>query len=410
MPMRTFVLLVCALLAAGLSACSSSTAPTDYAVELAAIDAALSAASHDAGAGRSGERAYQTYRRALLTGAPTDYSAADAALAEALDDPSAPQSLHLLRAQLDVTLHRGADAGVELSRAPLLAGHADAVALGGDIAMLAGRRDAARAAYEQAIRNGDSAEALARMAWLVATTGDADDADRLYAQAEDELTAKQMRSFAWIEVQRGLLAFRRGRHDIAEQHYRRADDAYSGYWLVHECFAELAAARRDFGDAASIYASDFAASGRPEAAHALGDLYLYQGDGAQAKVWHARALTSYLSSAQRGEVHYFHMLASFYADGETDAAQAVTWARRDIDQRQDASARDALAWALFRAGEFDAAAVEIERALPLAAADTHILTHAAMIDFARGDALGGKALLAQAASINPLYQTFHVHH
>ena len=45
-------------------------------------------------------------------------------------------------------------------------------------------------------------------------------------------TAKQMRAYAWLEMQRGRMSFQRGRQDRALASYERANAAYSGYWLM----------------------------------------------------------------------------------------------------------------------------------------------------------------------------------
>lgn len=40
-----------------------------------------------------------------------------------------------------------------------------------------------------------------------AKMGDRSGADQLYLEAEDEITVKEMRSYAWVELQRGVLDF-----------------------------------------------------------------------------------------------------------------------------------------------------------------------------------------------------------
>ena len=107
--------------------------------------------------------------------------------------------------------------------------------------------------------------------------GDLDDADRLYAQAGEEITAKEMRSFAWVELQRGLLALGRGRTGDAGAHYERANRAYSGYWLVNEYNAELLGASGRFDEAVALYEKVLARAPRPEIQQALGDLYVFMG-------------------------------------------------------------------------------------------------------------------------------------
>jgi tetratricopeptide (TPR) repeat protein len=286
----------------------------------------------------------------------------------------------------------------------------DVQVLEGDIAVQEGRYADAHDLYAQVIEKNPSADNLARLAYLTALTGDTDGADALYNQAEDDITAKEMRAYAWIEVQRGQLQLRRGRQAAAQAHYQRANAAYSGYWLVEEHLAELAGARGEYSDAIALYEGVIARTPRPEAAQALGDLYLYRGEPERAKPWHERALAAYLASVQRGEVHYLHQLSTFYADVRQDGARALDWARRDFAQRQDIAARDALAWAFFRDSQFDAGNTVMDQVLPFASADAHVLAHAAMIDFAIGRADAGKQLLRQAAIVNPYYQSFHVHH
>jgi len=87
------------------------------------------------------------------------------------------------------------------------------------------------------------------------------------------------------------------------------------------------------------------------------------GQADRARPWHDKALAAYLSSEQRGEVHYFHHLAVFYADVRDDGTKAVKWARRDVALRPNPATHDALAWALYRSGQFDQALAEMDKAL-----------------------------------------------
>ena len=92
-----------------------------------------------------------------------------------------------------------------------------------------------------------------------------------------------------------------------------------------------------------------------------------------------------------------------------DPAEAVKWARRDLELRHSAAAHDALAWALFRAGEFAPAAEAARAALASGTKDPQILFHAGMIFLAAGETAAGRELLAEAARINPRHSSFHVH-
>jgi tetratricopeptide (TPR) repeat protein len=86
--------------------------------------------------------------------------------------------------------------------------------------------------------------------------------------------------------------------------------------------------------------------------------------------------------------------------------------RKDIQLRQNVTTRDALAWALFRDGQYPAALGEMKKALSgnWQDQDAQLFFHAAMIHFATGLADEGKGYLQKAAKINPHYDAFHVHH
>jgi len=68
-------------------------------------------------------------------------------------------------------------------------------------------------------------------------------------EAEEELTAKEMRSFAWLEWQRGALAISRGRCEKARAHYQRAATAFSGHWQTDAHLAELFVAEGNLDEA-----------------------------------------------------------------------------------------------------------------------------------------------------------------
>ena len=255
-------------------------------------------------------------------------------------------------------------------------------------------------------------EVLARLANLTTLRGDRDGADQLYERAEADVDAKSMRTFAWLEVQRGRGAFARGRFDEARLRYDRAARAYSGDWQVEARRAELAAARGEGAEAIAAYTRVAERTGSPDIAQALGELYSYLGRPAEAAPWYQRAVAAYTRSVERGEVHYLHALAAFHADVSGDAAAALHWSETDRELRPGVAAvRDQLAWALFRAGRIDDARRESATVLAMGVPDAHALYHAAMIALAAGRSDEGGALLRRVAAVNPLYTTtFHAHH
>ena len=393
-----------AFLLTGLSGLKS----TDYQQELAKLEE--TAVTRPPGDPKAlFKNAYYYFQKASLTGSLRDMEQGAAAFDLALARLPLSADLYLLHTAFNLKLHRLEAAKTDLEKLAYMSGDPKVQVLQADIAVQEGDYKNAAASYLQVIEENRLWDNLARLAYLQAKSGDFDDADRLYQEAEEELSAKDMRSYAWVELQRGYLAFSRGRNQAAWAHYQRADLAYTGYWLTQEYRAEWLGAQRNYDAAVVLYKQMIACNRRPELYHALGDLYLYMGKPELARPWHDQALAAYLTSVRRGEVQYYHHLASFYADARMDGAQAVQWARKDLQLRKNVTTRDALAWALFRDGQYPAAVDEINRALSDNWQDAHLFFHAAMIYLAAGLTEKGKDYLQKAGNLNPYYDAFHVH-
>jgi tetratricopeptide (TPR) repeat protein len=353
--------------------------------------------------------AYRLYHRATLTASARAFEAAGKAIDEAISRFGPQEDLCLLKANLDFRFHRLREVERDLRMAPKLAGRFEARSIQADLAFQRGQYKEARAAYEDLIAEDRTWDNLARVAHFHAKMADADTADGLYVEAEEELTAKEMRSFAWLELQRGVLDIAHGRYEDAAAHYRRAGQAYSGYWLTEEHMAEVLGATGKFDQAVAMYTKVIARAPKPELLQTLGELHMAMGEPAQAAPWFEKALAAYLESAGRGEVQYFHHLTDFYAEVRDDAAEAVKWARQDIELRENFSTQAALAWALYRDGAIGEALVWMDRALSSGAADAELFQHAAKIYEAADRMSERSRLLASAAAINPHYGGFHVH-
>lgn len=386
--------------------------PTDYEIELARIDRDISSLGTDAlspplDAERATRLVYRLYQRASLTGDLEELEAAGAEIERLVERVAQKSDLYFLKANVAFKLHRLADVRSCLEASPQLSESPQGRALRADLDFQEGRYAEAREAYERLARDERAWDHLARLAHLEARMGDVDAADLLYEEAVDELTAKEMRHFSWVELQRGLLDLARGRYEEARAHYERAGRAYSGHWLVDEHRAELLGAAGECERAAALYERVIARTPRPEFQQALGELYEYMGRPAEAEPWLAKSCAAYLASAERGEVHYYHHLADFYADVRRDGAEAVRWARKDLELRRNFSTLGALAWALYRDGRIEEARASIDEALASGARDAHLYFRAGMIRRAAAD--DGEEFLRLAAEINPRRGDFHVH-
>src|SRR5260370_19736552 len=196
---------------------------------------------------------YRLYQRASIAGDLAQLVAVERVIESAVRLLTHPGDLYLLKANVAFKLHRLGD--VE----PALVGNRthgrcmESCLLRADLDFQRGRYRDAEAGYTEAIEAERSWSGLARLAYFRGKMGDLQGADRLYREAEDELTAKEMRSYAWLEVQRGFLAFSRGAYPDARSNYDRAEGAYPGDWLVDEYQAELIGAEGRHAGAIQLF-------------------------------------------------------------------------------------------------------------------------------------------------------------
>ncbi|MDD5578948.1 MAG: hypothetical protein PHY16_06670 [Methylobacter sp.] len=405
--------LVVAVLSIPLTGLTGLTS-TDYQQELAKIEGDISSSRNVSATSTDNPEillrtAYFYFLKSSLTGLEQDMIKAGWAFDKAIEGLPTPADLYLLHTAFNLKLHRLTEAKADLEKITFMSEDPKFQVWEGDIDVQEGNYRSAETIYRHIIEQKRDWDNLSRLAYLRWKTGDFEGADHLYSEAEEEISAKDMRSFAWVELQRGLMALSRGHNKTAWARYQRADRAYSGYWLVKDYMAEWLGAQRNFDAAIALYQKLIVCTPRPELYQALGDLYVFMGKQALAQPWHDKALAAYLDSALRGEVQYYHHLAAFYADSRMDGVEAVKWAQKDIVLRKNATTHDALAWALYRNDQYPAALEEIKKALAGNWQDAHLYFHAAMIHLAAGQIIEGKGYLQKAAEINPRYDSFHVH-
>ena len=132
--------------------------------------------------------------------------------------------------------------------------------------------------------------------------------------------------------------------------------------------------------------------------------------GLPRRVTKERALSAYLQSVQRGEVHYYHHLVDYYSDVAKDGGEAVKWANKDLQLRENFATQAALAWALYRDARYIDAVDWIGRALASGVVDALLYFRASEIYGATGDKIEGRKLRERALNLNPAVAGFHMHH
>jgi tetratricopeptide (TPR) repeat protein len=387
---------------------------SDFAVELERIDKGIaelegSALNLPLHSGKVSRLAYLQYQRASLTGSLEELAVADVTLDYAIQHLGATGDLYFLKANIHFKLHRLGDVKEDLEKGRDLLLSLPGRALKADLDFQQGRYQTASNEYEALIKEERTWDNLSRLAYVNFKLGDLEKADRLYDEAADELTAKEMRHYSWLELQRGVVDLSYGDYDKARAHYERAERAYSGHWMVDEHKAELLGAEGQYDEAETLYRKVVARVPRPDFQQALGELYISMGKSAEAAEWLDKARTGFLDSAERGEVHYYHHLADFCADVDENGPEAVKWARKDLELRRNFSTLAALAWALYRAGEFLEAKELMDEALASGAKDARLFKTAGMIYKAASQNGKGARYLQMAAERNPNLKNFHVH-
>jgi tetratricopeptide (TPR) repeat protein len=346
----------------------------------------------------------QTFlRKARETGDTGNYARAEAALQDALAiNPSYEPTLAYL-ATLRYTQHEFATA-LDLatgaySRDPRLN---QALATIGDAQIELGRYDEAAETYRKLADKapGPAVDSrLARQAWL---RGQPDEALRLARQAVDGAReiGLQGEAIAWYHFQLGEYLFNTGRYDDAAAQYTESGNRFPNYYLAFAGQGKARAAQGRYPEAIASYERAVAVVPQPDLLAALGDLYTLVGRSADAE--QQFATVEFIGELEaQNQVLYNRQLVLFRANHDRDIAGALELARREYAVRQDIYGADALAWALFKAGQYDEAAVMIERALALGTRDASVLYHAGMIAVRQGNADRARQLLDEALRINP---------
>jgi tetratricopeptide (TPR) repeat protein len=289
------------------------------------------------------------YRRASMTADFVELQAAEKAIDEAIRIAPTPDLL-LLRASFNFKMHRLQRAKQDLAQ--LIDGNTGEPikTLSAQIAMQEGDYATARNAYRDLANRTRTWDSIASLAYYESVTGEPAAADRLYAQAEDELTAKEMRSYAWVEVQRGLIDFDHARYPAALIHYQRANRAYSGYWLVEEHIAEVLDRLGRTAESVALYQKIIGRTHNPEYIGALA-VIIARTDRDAARKLDAEAATLY-----DAQLHLYpeaaggHLIRHLLTRDDTPPSRLVDLAQQNVDLRPNGEAKLLLAKSYWKAG------------------------------------------------------------
>lgn len=338
--------------------------------------------------------------RAATEGDPAFYALAERALERAEElDPGAPATL-LARGNLELSLHRFADARRTGARAvAALPASAAAHGLLVDAYVELGDYDAASASLQRMLDLDPGLPALARTSYVRELHGDLAGAITAMQQAE-QAGAALPADRATIATLLGDLHRRDGDLDAAEAAYARALEATPGAVPAQLGLAGILAVRSSPSEAAEEVAGIVDGLPRLDAVVLLADLYEAAGDaeGRASALELARAM----AALQRDAGQTVDLELALLEADHGDPLVAVELAQVAHDARPDnVYAADALAWALHRAGRSDEARPLVDRALRLDTADPVLRLHAAAVTAATGEDQLATDLLVSALELGP---------
>lgn len=348
---------------------------------IAALEAAVAADPRDADSWLSLANAYTELGARSQDPDPiaSASEALDRAAALAGDDPR----IAVARGVLALTNHQFADAlalGEEAT--DRLPANGDALGVLVDAQVELGRYDAAAETLQRLLDVRPGLPALARTSYLRELAGDSEAA--MDAMRQAAVAGSSPYDIAAVTALLGDLHRETGDLDAAADAYARALDGAPDLVTARAGAAWVRAAQGDVDGAVASVQSLVDELPSPSLLLLLHDLQASSGDdeGAADTAELIRALASLQEAG--GQVVDLEM-ALFEADVAEDPSRAVALARQAQAARPDnVFVDDAMAWALFRAGDTDAAVPFIEEALRLGTTEPSMRYHAAEILTAAG--------------------------
>lgn len=308
-----------------------------------------------------------------------------------------------LRAKILLTYHRFADALEVARRAQTMRPRDHDVygALTDALVELGDYEEAVKAAQTMVNLRPDTAS-YSRISYLRELHGDTEGAIEAMTTAVRAASPQDPENLAWCRVQLGNLLLNGGKPAEAEREFDRALQSFPDYRMALDAKARARIAAGDLESAVSIYRREQELDpNSADAALALGDLYAKQGNIEEAKRQFERFESLELKNA--AAENDWHHLVYFWADHNQNLDEALALARRARETRADIHTCDALAWTLFKQGQFTEAKAAIDEATRLGTRDARILYHAGLIYNELGDRQKAAKYLKLALEMNTLF-------
>lgn len=328
-------------------------------------------------------------------------SKAESAVDKALEIKSDDMTARKLKASLQLTFHRF-DKALELGKQLEKDFPNDAFVFGvlTDANVELGNYDAAFAYGQKMIDTKPNTASYARAAHLRSLDGAHDGAIELFKTAARTADPIDKETQSWCLVQLGDELWKYGKFAEAEKVY---DEALVNFPNYHSALAgkgKVRASLNDFDNAIRILTDANNRVPNVETAILLGDIYTKTGDAEKAKQQYE--LVEVIEK-KIGVSNDQKRLALLWADRNIKLDEALEITKRESEMRKDIFTADALAWTLYKKGNFAEAKKASAEALKLKANDARILYHAGMIEKELGNKSEAVKLLKKALETNPKF-------
>ena len=214
---------------------------------------------------------------------------------------------------------------------------------------------------------------------------------------------------AWCSVELGDIYFKTGRIEEARAAYRQGLQSFPGSHKAWASLGRLQLATREYDAAAASYRRAQAMVPMPDYAAALYDIYTAMGDKASAaKQRDSFDLIDRLAIANKETAN--RNVSLILSDHSWNPPRALKLAQAELNVRRDVYTYDALAWALYRNGDFASAEEAIAKALKLNTPEPQFYLHSALIAQMLGKTQAAAQAMERAAALNPLWPGLRERH
>jgi len=244
-----------------------------------------------------------------------------------------------------------------------------------------------------------------RISYIRELHGDIEGSIEMMQRAVDSGTPN-LESTAWVRTQLGNLYFNTGQLEAAEAEYQRTLQDHPNYVYAIAGLGRVQAAHGHTEKAITLLEKAVAIMPMPEFVITLGDLY--QATGQQDKANQQYKLVGTIEKLYRANGVDMDMeIALFNADHDRNLPETLPLAQKAYANRPSIHGADALAWVLYKTGNYQEAQKYAQEALKLGTQDALKLFHAGMISLKLGNDTQARAYLEQALAINPHFSILY---